>query len=105
MNASLPGTMPTLADVPNAHELVAQIRHAAQLTTLLYRTAGRKLGQHSVDIPLVHEVELLLQYLVDRAIGNLHTVQAEAPRGLSEELTGIHEDGPFDAEVLLREKS
>lgn len=98
-----PGTMPTLASVPNANELVAKIRNAAQLTTLLYRASGRQLGQQSVDVPLLPEVELALQRLVDLAIGNLHTVQEEAPKGISEELTGIFEDGPFEAEVILRE--
>ena len=49
------------------------------------------------------EVEQLLQRIVDLAIGNLHTVQEEAPKGISEDLTGVFEDGPFEAEVVLRE--
>jgi hypothetical protein len=75
-------TMPTLASVPNAGELIAKTRNAAQLTTLLYRASGRQLGQQSVDVPLLPEVEQLLQRIVDLAIGNLHTVQEEAPKAV-----------------------
>ena len=81
--------MPSLGEFGNAGEIQSRIALASERATAMYRASGRRLNAGATDVPVADEIQAILEFLVEEAIGGFLATSEVAPGNVERsEITG-----------------